>query len=132
MICCASRHRCAPVWSVPRSCSSGSAPTLGRTAWHWHCARSAASSVRCLYMLLGICSGPMSPWIGGDVANTAQPGERWPALAAEPAALAWLGIRSDLGLAPRTLDAYSRGLSEYLAFCAAVSTDPLTAGRAHV
>jgi site-specific recombinase XerD len=66
------------------------------------------------------------------MANTARPGERWPALAAEPAALAWLGIRSDLGLAPRTLDAYSRGLSEYLVFCAAVSTDPLTAGRDHV
>ena len=66
------------------------------------------------------------------MANMAQPGERWPVLAAEPAALAWLGIRSDLGLAPRTLDAYSRGLSEYLAFCAAVSTDPLTAGRDHV
>lgn len=64
--------------------------------------------------------------------NTAQPRERWPALAAEPAALAWLCIRSDLGLAPRTLDAYSRSLSEYLVFCAAVSTDPLTAGRDHV
>ena len=66
------------------------------------------------------------------MANTTLLGARWPALAAEPAALAWLGIRSDLGLAPRTLDAYSQGLSEYLAFCAAVSTDPLTAGRDHV
>ena len=66
------------------------------------------------------------------MANTAQPGQRWPALSAEPAALAWLGIRSDLGVAPRTLDAYSRGLSEYLVFCAAMSTDPLTAGRDHV
>ena len=47
MICCASRHRCAPAWSAPRSCSSGSAPIHGRTAWHWHCARSAASSARC-------------------------------------------------------------------------------------
>lgn len=58
--------------------------------------------------------------------------ERWPVLAAEPTALAWLSIRSDLGLAPRTLDAYSLGLSEYLVFCAAASTDPLTAGRDHV
>ena len=58
--------------------------------------------------------------------------DRWPALAAVPPALAWLSIRSNLGLAPRTLDAYSRGLSEYLVFCAAASTDPLTAGRDHV
>jgi hypothetical protein len=63
-----------------------------------------------------------SPWLG----------ERWPVLAREPTALAWLAIRSDLGLAPRTLDAYSRGLSEYLVFCAAASTDPLTAGRDHI
>src|ERR1700756_648096 len=83
-------------------------------------------------MLLGICSGPMSTGLGDDMANVAQLGERWPTLAGEPAALAWLGIRSDLGLAPRTLDAYSRGLSEYLAFCTAVSIDPLTAGRDHV
>jgi hypothetical protein len=40
--------------------------------------------------------------------------------------------RSDLGLAPRTLDAYSRGLAEYLMLCAAASTDPLTAGRDHI
>ena len=58
--------------------------------------------------------------------------ERWPALAAVPPALAWLGMRSDLGIAPRTLDAYARGVSEYLAFCAALGTDPLTAGREHV
>jgi hypothetical protein len=40
--------------------------------------------------------------------------------------------RSDLGLAPRTLDAYYRGLAEYLMLCAAASTDPLTAGRDHI
>src|SRR5690242_33735 len=58
--------------------------------------------------------------------------ERWPALAAVPTALGWLTMRADLGLAPRTLDAYARGLSEYLAFCADAETDPLTAGREHV
>ena len=66
------------------------------------------------------------------MAITASLGERWPILAREPTALAWLAIRSDLGLAPRTLDAYSRGLSEYLVFCATASTDPLTAGRDHI
>jgi hypothetical protein len=66
------------------------------------------------------------------MAITASLGERWPILAREPTALAWLVIRSDLGLAPRTLDAYSRGLSEYLVFCATASTDPLTAGRDHI
>ena len=58
--------------------------------------------------------------------------ERWPGLAAVPPALAWLGMRTDLGIAPRTLDAYARGLSEYLAFCAKLGTDPLRAGREHV
>lgn len=58
--------------------------------------------------------------------------ERWPALAAVPPALAWLSMRSDLGLAPRTLDAYARGLSEYLTFCADREADPVLAGREHV
>ena len=43
--------------------------------------------------------------------------ERFPALATSPPALAWLSMRADLGLAPRTIDAYARGLSEYLTFC---------------
>jgi site-specific recombinase XerD len=58
--------------------------------------------------------------------------ERWPVLATVPPALAWLSMRADLGIAPRTLDAYARGLSEYLAFCAALGIDPLSAGRDHV
>jgi site-specific recombinase XerD len=66
------------------------------------------------------------------MAITVSLAERWPVLAAEPNALAWLGIRSALGIAPRTLDAYCRGLSEYLIFCTADSADPLTAGRDHI
>lgn len=58
--------------------------------------------------------------------------ERWPVLAAVPPAFAWLGMRADLGIAPRTLDAYARGLSEYLAFCVDLGTDPLLARREHV
>ena len=57
------------------------------------------------------------------MADTASLPERWPVLATVPSALAWLRLRADLGLAPRTLDAYARGLSEYLAFSAASGTD---------
>src|SRR3954470_25067981 len=81
------------------------------------------------YMLLGINLGPASPFQGESMAAAASLQDRWPVLAAVPPALAWLGMRADLGIAPRTLDAYARGLSEYLAFCAASGADPLTAGR---
>ena len=51
--------------------------------------------------------------------------ERWPTLAAVPPALAWLSMRADLGLAYRTIDAYARGVSEYLTFSAAAAVDPM-------
>lgn len=66
------------------------------------------------------------------MAKVASLEERWPILAAVPPALAWLGMRADLGLADRTIDAYGWGLSEYLAFCAAAEVDPLLARREHV
>jgi integrase len=44
----------------------------------------------------------------------------------------WLRIWVDLGRAPRTVDAYARGLAEYLAMCERVGVDPVTANRAHV
>lgn len=58
--------------------------------------------------------------------------DRWPIVAAHPAAMAWLSIRADLGLAARTIDAYARGLSDYLRFCAQSAIDPVTAGRDHI
>ena len=58
--------------------------------------------------------------------------DRWPALAAVPPALAWLRMRANLGLAHRTIDAYARGLSEYLAFSAEAAADPLSARCEHV
>ena len=58
--------------------------------------------------------------------------DRWPALAVVPPALEWLTMRANLGLAHRTIDAYARGLSEYLAFSAEVAADPLSARREHV
>lgn len=37
-----------------------------------------------------------------------------------------------MGRAPRTIDAYARGLAEYLEMCERENVDPLTANRAHI
>jgi hypothetical protein len=58
--------------------------------------------------------------------------ERWPVLARCPEALTWLQVQADLGLAPRTLEAYSRGLADYLTVCTREEIEPLSAGRAEV
>src|SRR5438067_13158605 len=39
---------------------------------------------------------------------------------------------ADLGRSPRTIDAYARGLAEYLEGCERAGVDPLGAGRAQV
>ncbi|MFK0112572.1 tyrosine-type recombinase/integrase [Streptomyces sp. NPDC091217] len=57
---------------------------------------------------------------------------RWPVLARHEDAATWLQAWEDLGRAPRTLDAYGRGLAEYLSLCEREGVDPLVAGRAHV
>ena len=57
---------------------------------------------------------------------------RWPALAHCDAAAAWLRVQTDLGLAARTIEAYARGLADYLAVCIREGIDPLTASRADV
>ena len=44
----------------------------------------------------------------------------------------WLSIWADLGRAPRTIDAYARGLAEYLEGCERNGVDPLAATRAEV
>ena len=44
----------------------------------------------------------------------------------------WLRVWADLGRAPRTIDAYARGLAEYLQVCERDGVDPLVAGRAEV
>ncbi|MDV6286978.1 hypothetical protein [Rhodococcus jostii] len=46
-------------------------------------------------------------------------------------AAGWLRVWTDLGRAPRTIDAYARGLAEYLEMCE-WDIDPLTASRAHI
>lgn len=53
-------------------------------------------------------------------------------LARHERALAWLRLLDDLGRAPRTLDAYTRGLAEFLSACDRDGVDPLTATRADV
>ena len=58
--------------------------------------------------------------------------ERWPVLGRNERAAEWLRIWADLGRSPRTIDAYARGLAEYLELCERDGSDPLTAGRAQV
>nr|WP_260474608.1 site-specific integrase [Streptomyces sp. WAC 05379] len=57
---------------------------------------------------------------------------KWPVLARNDHAATWLQAWEDLGRAPGTLDAYARGLAEYLAVCEREAVDPLSAGRTHV
>jgi integrase/recombinase XerD len=58
--------------------------------------------------------------------------EKWPVLGRHGQAVGWLRIWTDLGRAPRTIDAYARGLAEYLERCEREGIDPLTATREHV
>jgi site-specific recombinase XerD len=58
--------------------------------------------------------------------------EKWPVLGRHGTAAVWLQIWTDLGRAPRTIDAYARGLAEYLEVCEREGVDPVTANRAHV
>ena len=58
--------------------------------------------------------------------------EKWPVLARHERAAEWLRIWADLGRAPRTIDAYARGLAEYLEVCERDGIDPLAATRAQV
>jgi integrase/recombinase XerD len=57
---------------------------------------------------------------------------RWPTLAGCSEALEWLRVQADLGLARGTLEAYARGLADYLAVCGRERIDPLSAGRAEI
>ncbi|WP_411130390.1 tyrosine-type recombinase/integrase [Streptomyces sp. x-19] len=58
--------------------------------------------------------------------------EKWPVLGRHEQAAAWLVVWTDLGRAPRTIDAYGRGLAEYLLMCEREDVDPVTANRAHI
>jgi len=67
----------------------------------------------------------------GRVENSEVP-ERWPAVARHPLAAAWLKLQVQLGLAPRTIDAYGRALADYLTVCERDGIDPLIADRAEI
>lgn len=57
---------------------------------------------------------------------------KWPVLGRHERAAEWLRIWADLGRAPRTIDAYARGLAEYLQVCERDGVDPVAATRAQV
>ncbi|MEU6788335.1 tyrosine-type recombinase/integrase [Nonomuraea angiospora] len=58
--------------------------------------------------------------------------EKWPVLGRHNEAARWLRIWTDLGRAPRTIDAYARGLAEYLDRCERKGVDPVGATREHI
>lgn len=58
--------------------------------------------------------------------------EKWPVLGRHERAAEWLRVWTDLGRAPRTIDAYARGLAEYLLICERDGIDPVAANRLHV
>ncbi|MER6461645.1 site-specific integrase [Streptomyces sp. NPDC001228] len=58
--------------------------------------------------------------------------KKWPILGRHQQAADWLQVWQDLGRAPRTIDAYARGLAEYLELCERESVDPARATRAHI
>jgi len=58
--------------------------------------------------------------------------DKWPVLGRHKRAAGWLRVWTDLGRAPRTIDAYARGLAEFLQVCEDHRIDPVTANRADV
>jgi integrase/recombinase XerD len=58
--------------------------------------------------------------------------ECYPLVAASEMARAWLQIQAHLQLAPQTVDAYGRGLNDYLTFCAKLQIVPETVTREQV
>ena len=60
------------------------------------------------------------------------PEEKWPVLVRHERAAEWLRVWTDLGRAARTIDAYARGLAEFLEVCEGAGVDPVAASRADV
>ena len=58
--------------------------------------------------------------------------DKWPVLGRHGRAAEWLRVWTDLGRAPRTIDAYARGLAEYLLICERDGVDPVSANRLQV
>jgi len=68
----------------------------------------------------------------GDAVEKATLAARWPAIASCSDALTWLEIQDDLGLSPRTIDAYARAMTDYLTVCLRDAIDPLMADRSEI
>jgi len=60
----------------------------------------------------------------GHVENS-EATEHCPAIRGQPIAEDWLDLQVQLGLAPRTIDAYGCSLADYLKFCERDGIDPL-------
>lgn len=54
---------------------------------------------------------------------------RYPLLAVQPHARRWLESEYLLGLAPNTIEAYGRGVEDFLGYCKRVDADPVTASK---
>ena len=57
---------------------------------------------------------------------------RWPIICRQPHGAAWLQLQANLGLARRTLDAYARGLADYLSMCERDGVDVVQVSRADI
>ncbi|NHO33530.1 tyrosine-type recombinase/integrase [Acetobacter fallax] len=57
---------------------------------------------------------------------------RYPLVARDKQSRLWLSLLDNLGRSPATVDAYARGLDQYLAFCAAAVVEAEAATLAHV
>jgi integrase/recombinase XerD len=58
--------------------------------------------------------------------------DKWRCLGRHERAVEWLRIWADLGRAPRTIDAYARGLAEFLLVCEREEIDPVVANRGQI
>jgi site-specific recombinase XerD len=58
--------------------------------------------------------------------------ERYSLVAQYPLGRRWLSIQANLGLAVNTIDAYGRGLEDFLVFCAQRDLAPETVTREHI
>jgi integrase/recombinase XerD len=68
----------------------------------------------------------------GLVGSLVVPAEKWPILVRHERAAEWLRVWADLGRAARTIEAYARGLAEFLEVCEREGVDPVRASRADV
>ncbi len=57
---------------------------------------------------------------------------RYPLVSADPRTRSWLSLLDNLGRSPATVDAYGRGLDQYLRFCKALGVDAADATLEHV